>query len=99
MPKSVSPRTGRSHRNVFDINHFPLDRANRYVIRWDMRIRRSVSRAFAAMVFPAICAGAVLYFGYYAIWGRAAFWRWPIPMRALPCGRSNLPVCAISAIA
>lgn len=69
MPKSVSPRTGQPHRNVFDINHFPLDRANRYVIRWDMRIRRSVSRAFAAMVFPAICAGAVLYFGYYAIWG------------------------------
>ncbi len=34
-----------------------------------MRIRRSVSRFFGALVIPAICAVATLYFAYYAIWG------------------------------
>src|ERR1700722_10934205 len=34
-----------------------------------MRIRRSVTRFFGALVMPAICAAAVAYFGYYAIWG------------------------------
>ena len=34
-----------------------------------MRIRRSVSRFFGALVIPAICAAATLYFGYYAVWG------------------------------
>jgi len=34
-----------------------------------MRIRRSVSRFFGALVIPAICAAATLYFSYYAIWG------------------------------
>ena len=35
-----------------------------------MRIRRSVTRFFGALVIPAICAAAVAYFGYYAIWGQ-----------------------------
>jgi cell division protein FtsB len=34
-----------------------------------MRIRRSVTRFFAALVIPAICAAVTAYFGYYAIWG------------------------------
>lgn len=34
-----------------------------------MRIRRSVTRFFGALVIPAICVAATLYFGYYAIWG------------------------------
>lgn len=34
-----------------------------------MRIRRSVTRVFAAMVLPAICGAVSAYFGYYAIWG------------------------------
>jgi len=34
-----------------------------------MRIRRSVTRFFAASVIPAISAAAVAYFGYYTIWG------------------------------
>ena len=34
-----------------------------------MRIRRSVSRFFGALVIPAICAAATLYFGYYTVWG------------------------------
>jgi len=34
-----------------------------------MRIRRSVTRFFAASIGPAICAAIVGYFGYYAIWG------------------------------
>lgn len=34
-----------------------------------MRIRRSVTRFFAASIFPAICAAVTAYFGYYAIWG------------------------------
>jgi cell division protein FtsB len=28
-----------------------------------------VTRFFGALVIPAICAAAVAYFGYYAIWG------------------------------
>lgn len=34
-----------------------------------MRIRRSVTRFFGALVIPAICAATVAYFGYYTIWG------------------------------
>jgi cell division protein FtsB len=34
-----------------------------------MRIRRSVTRFFGALVIPAICAAAILYFGYYLVWG------------------------------
>ncbi len=34
-----------------------------------MRIRRSMTRFFNALVIPAICAAAVAYFGYYTIWG------------------------------
>jgi|ERR1700722_10824342 cell division protein FtsB len=34
-----------------------------------MRIRRSVTRFFGALVIPAICAASVLYFGYYLVWG------------------------------
>ena len=34
-----------------------------------MRIRRSVTRFFGALVVPAITAAVVSYFGYYAIWG------------------------------
>ena len=34
-----------------------------------MRIRRSVTQFFSAMVLPALCAGACAYFGYYAVWG------------------------------
>jgi cell division protein FtsB len=35
-----------------------------------MRIRRSVTRFFTAMVVPSITAAVVCYFGYYAIWGQ-----------------------------
>ena len=34
-----------------------------------MRIRRSVSRFFALLVFPAISVAVISYFGAYAIWG------------------------------
>ncbi len=34
-----------------------------------MRIRRSVTRLFSALVIPAICAATVAYFGYYTVWG------------------------------
>jgi cell division protein FtsB len=34
-----------------------------------MRIRHSVTRFFGILVIPAISAAAILYFGYYAIWG------------------------------
>lgn len=34
-----------------------------------MRIRRSVTRFFSALVIPAICAATVAYFGYYTVWG------------------------------
>jgi cell division protein FtsB len=38
-----------------------------------MRIRRSVTRFFAASVLPAICTAIVAYFGYYAISGTRGF--------------------------
>lgn len=34
-----------------------------------MRIRRSVTRFFGALVIPAICSAAILYFCYYLLWG------------------------------
>ena len=34
-----------------------------------MRIRRSVTRFFGILVIPAVSAAAILYFGYYLIWG------------------------------
>src|ERR1700761_6463479 len=34
-----------------------------------MRIKRSVSRFFGALVLPAITVAVVSYFGSYAIWG------------------------------
>jgi cell division protein FtsB len=34
-----------------------------------MRIRRSVTRFFSLLVFPAITIAGVTYFGAYAIWG------------------------------
>jgi cell division protein FtsB len=34
-----------------------------------MRIRRSVTRFFGALVIPAVTAVTVGYFGYFAIWG------------------------------
>jgi cell division protein FtsB len=34
-----------------------------------MRIRRSVTRFFSLLVFPAITIAVVTYFGAYAIWG------------------------------
>lgn len=34
-----------------------------------MRIRRSLTRFFGALVMPAICAAAIAYFGYYLVWG------------------------------
>ena len=34
-----------------------------------MRIRRSVTRLFVALVVPSICAAITLYFGYYLFLG------------------------------
>jgi cell division protein FtsB len=34
-----------------------------------MRIKRSVTRIFGALVVPAIAVAVVAYFGTYAIWG------------------------------
>jgi cell division protein FtsB len=34
-----------------------------------MRIRYSVTRFFGALVIPAICGAAIVYFGCYTIWG------------------------------
>jgi cell division protein FtsB len=34
-----------------------------------MRIKRSVSRFFVALIFPAVSLAVVSYFGAYAIWG------------------------------
>ena len=34
-----------------------------------MRIRRSVTRFFSLLVFPAITVAVVTYFGVYTIWG------------------------------
>ncbi len=34
-----------------------------------MRIRRSITRFFTALVVPSICIAVTAYFGYHAIWG------------------------------
>ena len=34
-----------------------------------MRIKRSVSRFFGALILPALSIAVVSYFGFYAIWG------------------------------
>ena len=34
-----------------------------------MRIKRSVTRAFALSILPAVSLAVVAYFGYYAVWG------------------------------
>ena len=34
-----------------------------------MRIRRSVTRFFYAILIPAICCAVTAYYGYYLIWG------------------------------
>lgn len=34
-----------------------------------MRIGRSATRFFGLLIVPAVSAAAILYFGYYAIWG------------------------------
>jgi cell division protein FtsB len=34
-----------------------------------MRIKRSITRAFALSILPAVSCAVVLYFGYFAIWG------------------------------
>jgi cell division protein FtsB len=34
-----------------------------------MRIKRSVTRFFGALVIPAISCAAIGYYGYYLIWG------------------------------
>lgn len=51
------------------LNDKSLDHANRSVIRYGMRMRRSVTRFFGLSVLPAITCAVVAYFGYYAIWG------------------------------
>jgi cell division protein FtsB len=34
-----------------------------------MRIGRSATRFFGLLVVPAVSAAAIMYFGYYAVWG------------------------------
>lgn len=34
-----------------------------------MRIKRSVTRFFGALVLPALAMAVVSYFGFYAVWG------------------------------
>jgi len=34
-----------------------------------MVMRRSVARVVGVLVFPAICAAAIAYFGYFTVWG------------------------------
>src|SRR5262249_17770481 len=41
----------------------------RFMIRSGMRIKRSVTRAFALSILPAVSLAVVAYFGYHAIWG------------------------------
>lgn len=34
-----------------------------------MRIKRTLSKFFGALVIPAVCCAAIAYYGYYLIWG------------------------------
>jgi len=50
-----------------------------------MRIKRSVRSFFGALVVPAICGAAILYFGYHLMFG-------PRGLRALEDARATLGV-------
>ncbi len=34
-----------------------------------MRIKNSMARFFGILVIPAVCSAAIVYFGYYTLWG------------------------------
>lgn len=50
-----------------------------------MRIKRSVRSFFGALIVPAICGAAILYFGYHLVFG-------PRGLRALEDTRATLGV-------
>ena len=55
-----------------------------------MRIRRSVTRFFGALVIPAISAVMIGYFGYFGIWGERGALALEKVQTQLDSGRAQL---------
>jgi cell division protein FtsB len=55
-----------------------------------MRIKRSVSRFFGALVLPALTIAVVSYFGFYAVWGERGLFRLEDAQARLGVGQAQL---------
>ena len=60
-----------------------------------MRIRHSVTRFFGIIVIPAVSTAAILYFGYYLIWGTRDRL---LPEGTLPFFRRALPSAEVTTL-
>jgi cell division protein FtsB len=55
-----------------------------------MRIKRSVSRFFGALILPALSIAVVSYFGFYAIWGERGLFQLEDAQARLGVGQAQL---------
>jgi len=55
-----------------------------------MRIKRSVSRFFGALVLPALTIAVICYFGFYAVWGERGLFQLEDARARLGVGQAQL---------
>ncbi len=55
-----------------------------------MRIKRSVSNFFGALILPALSIAVVCYFGFYAIWGERGLFQLEDAQARLGVGQAHL---------
>jgi cell division protein FtsB len=55
-----------------------------------MRIKRSVSRFFGALILPALTIAVVSYFGFYAVWGERGLFQLEDAQARLGVGQAQL---------
>jgi cell division protein FtsB len=55
-----------------------------------MRIKRSVSRFFGALILPALAIAVVSYFGFYAVWGERGLFQLEDAQAKLGVGQAQL---------
>src|SRR5271170_1794744 len=55
-----------------------------------MRIKRSVSRFFGALILPALAIAVISYFGFYAVWGERGIFRLEDAQARLGVGQAQL---------
>jgi cell division protein FtsB len=55
-----------------------------------MRIKRSVSRFFGALILPALAIAVISYFGFYAVWGERGLFRLEDAQARLGVGEAQL---------